>query len=99
MGSPILTTPKWAASATRNRTSEITQTTNVGALPEKLKLRIGVSYRACVSLWDENTAEPLTPSVRWRTDLQRTAAGFLLVWLIIAGWQLSACRLVSKGEQ
>ena len=89
MGSPTLTTPKWAASATRNRTSEMTQTTNVGALPEKLKLRIGVSYRACGSLWDENTAEPLTPSVRWRTDLQRTAAGSQLVWLIIAGWRYS----------
>jgi len=49
----------------------MTQTTNVGALPEKLKLRIGVSYRANVSAWDENTAEPLTQSVRWRTNLLR----------------------------
>ena len=48
MGSPVRMTPKWAASATRKRTREITQTANVGALPEELKLRIGVSNRAFV---------------------------------------------------
>lgn len=33
-GSPILTTPKCDASATRKRSSEMTHTANVGAFPE-----------------------------------------------------------------
>lgn len=36
IGSPMRTTPNCASSATTNSTREITHTTKVGALPEKL---------------------------------------------------------------
>ena len=52
-GAPILATPKCAASATAYRTSEIIQTTIVGALPEffmSLLVIVGMERQAAICL-------------------------------------------------
>src|SRR5258706_1765692 len=57
---PVWTTPNCAASATTKRASEITQTANVGALPEKLR-RMGSPARWVASCLGP-CANPMVPA-------------------------------------